>query len=105
MNPEVTPHVSLSVPDKEAAAAFYATCFGWRETDRTNDWVEMTSGPLKFYLCSDDDASPCFAIAAPDMPAFLESCAQFGCRTVKSEGGETFILDPFGHYFCVTPRA
>ncbi len=102
MSPKMTEHVSLTVADVDEATEFYAKVFGWRLVEKRDEWTEMASGPLRFYLVADDGPSPMFAVAVQDVQESRDQAVASGCRVVEERADEVFLTDPYGHAFCLT---
>lgn len=102
--------VAFHVADPEAAAAFYERALGCRIVNRTEGWIELSSGVLHLYFVRDpapahDRVIPSFDVA--DRDAAVRHLQAAGCTLVPvgphSPDG-FYLRDPSGVVFDVMQR-
>lgn len=108
MKTRFTGDISLSVSDKAAAAERFADAFGCAISARTEEYVEVTAGPLKLYFVEDGTKDIAFSIAVEKGggAAFCEAIASKGFvldEEVSARVGEPFVRDAEGILVNVYP--
>ena len=102
--------LALHVSDPEVAAAFYVRVLGCRIANRTEGWIEVAAGALRFYFVRDpapthDRVIPSFDVA--DRGEALRHLQAAGCTLVPigphSPDG-FYLRDPSGVVFDVVER-
>lgn len=101
MTLELSNCIAVSVDDISAAERFYVDDMGFQLGERSDDWVEVTSGSLRLFLCDDDEGN-CFELPVEHIPSTVAYLTEHGCKTYKKHGGEVYLKDPHGLRFCVT---
>jgi catechol 2,3-dioxygenase-like lactoylglutathione lyase family enzyme len=96
--------VALGVPDRAEAVRLYTETLGFKLTKTHADWSEVQSGALTLYLVEDNVATPCFDLVVEDVDAARDYLASVGFTQVDLSPGETFMKDPFGYHFCLSPE-
>lgn len=121
-------HVELFVPDRAAAADWYARALGFRPVPGTEDWAADPEGPLmlsadggatKLALFTGQPQGPqrtagwhrvAFRVPADGFLAFLRHAEELGLRDrsdllrLSDHGGavSAYFCDPYGHRLEVT---
>ena len=105
MQMRTTEHVALGVQDIDEAARYYVDVFGFKETGRKDDYVELTSGALKLYITADDGHCPCFNVDVPNIAAAEEHIVANGGKVFMRHSTEVFVEDRYGHCFCLSKES
>jgi len=96
--------IALSVPDRREAVRVYTKTLGFAAAKEGSNWTEIQSGALTIYIVEEKESTVCFDMLVEDVPAarvYLESA---GFTQVSLSAKETFMQDPFGYVFCLTPK-
>jgi len=93
--------IALGVENMEATANAFVRHFGGEVTDRHFDWIEVTTGPYRFYFVEDGTRDIAFSVDCPrgEMEAALHRMADDGFvvdAEITERVGETFVRDPNG---------
>ncbi len=100
-----TTDIAVGVDDMEAARDYYRDVMGF-EVGKTGDgWIQMLSGPLKLYLCKDDDNSPMLDFTVEDVSAAEQRLSDAGANIIGRSGSEIYVHDKYGLCFCVEPAS
>jgi len=105
MQMRTTEHIALGVQDIDEAANYYVEVFGFKETGRKDDYVELTSGVLKLYITQDDGYTPTFNV---DVRSIAEAEAHIvanGGEVYMRHSEEVFVKDKYGHCFCLSKES
>jgi len=101
---KLTNCVAIGVGEVEGAVDLYRSALGWEEVQRTDDWVEMRAGELRIFLVADDETTPTFDLLVPSVAEALQHLEPLGFRKIGEKDGETFVSDPNGINFALTPQ-
>ncbi|MBX3120026.1 MAG: VOC family protein [Fimbriimonadaceae bacterium] len=96
--------IALGVPDKEAAARFYQETMDFERVKDGPGWIEMKTGPLRIFFCSDDVMEPAFDLEVDSLEVAIPRLEAAGCVKEDLVPNEVFMRTPFGHLFAITPK-
>lgn len=102
MTMKTTESVAFGVPDLEEALDYYCGVMGFEEVRRNNDWIELSTGTLKVYLCPPDGHTPCLNVDVDDQEAAVAKLCENGAKVYSRTESEVFVEDKYGHCFCVS---
>lgn len=100
---KTTNSVALGVPDRRSAVEYYVGTLGFQYVKEGSNWIELSTGALRLFICDDDVKEPVFDIAVEDVGAATERLVSRGCVRVDLNADETYVRDPFGYLFCISP--
>ena len=93
--------IAIGVKDKDATANAFVRQFGGAITDQRTDWVEVTTGPYRFYFVEDGTTDIAFSVDchSDEVDQYIEELASDGFtvdEAISSRVGETFVRDQNG---------
>ncbi len=97
----MTGDIAIGVTDKEGAAKRFAKCFGGTVSKSTDQYFEVTAGPLSLYFVEEGNNEIAFSVSIPkgQEDEYCEFLAENGFHIdpiISERVGETFVRDSEG---------
>lgn len=108
MKTQMTGNIAIGVGsgNLQAAANYYEQVLGLQRGESSEEWIEIKSGPLTFYLVDDENGTPTFEMLVPSVDHAMENFLANGCKEVLigSNSKERYIRTPYGQFICISPN-
>jgi catechol 2,3-dioxygenase-like lactoylglutathione lyase family enzyme len=96
--------IALSTRDMRTAADHYVQVLGWKVVQESDEWVELDSGGIRFFICQDQvPQPPTFELRTEAISGGVQRLVSNGWTKEEFGDGEVFVRDPFGNLYALTP--
>ncbi|MBX3097474.1 MAG: hypothetical protein KF812_11475 [Fimbriimonadaceae bacterium] len=90
--------IAIGVQDMRSTAEAMVRQFGGAITEQQSDWIEVTTGPYRFYFVEDGTTDIAFSVNCQksNVTAFIDGLAEDGFavdEAISHRVGETFVRD------------